>query len=142
MGKTTSAVKADRYSPEWVIYDQLCTAYQDAYGTKSRTLLFLEARYEWTGWEKFQRVVVFDFSGSGKKEKANVGKKDLLAYSPEACSDTLSDESAVALLPRLADELFTREYFALHFPDWPVASEEDYARAKARLLPRISAQVY
>jgi len=30
---------------------------------RTREVLFLEARYEWTGWERFQSAVVLDFSG-------------------------------------------------------------------------------
>lgn len=86
MGSTTSAVIADRYSPEWVIFSDLLGAYNDAARSNSRTLLFLEARYEWTGWEKFQRVIVFDFSGKRPSSRINtlvVGSVDGLTREQE-----------------------------------------------------------
>jgi len=86
MDKTTSAVIADRYSPEWVIFSDLLSAYNGAARSNSRTLLFLEARYEWTGWEKFQRVVVFDFSGKHSSSQINtlvVGSADGLSREQE-----------------------------------------------------------
>lgn len=35
----------------------------DALKARQRRVLFLEARYSWTGWEKFQSAIVLDFSG-------------------------------------------------------------------------------
>jgi len=67
MGTTTStvieALCLDNWSPEGVVFNDLLQAYNEACSSRSRVTLFLEARYEWTGWEKFQRVIVFDFSG-------------------------------------------------------------------------------
>lgn len=34
-----------------------------AFNMRQRRVLFLEARYVWTGWEKFQSAIVLDFSG-------------------------------------------------------------------------------
>lgn len=53
----------NEYSPEWRVLNDLQSAYTEAMSSRSRSLVFLEARYEWQGWEKFQRVIVFDFSG-------------------------------------------------------------------------------
>lgn len=90
MGRDLSTVKVDRYSPEWVVYDNLRSAFDEASGTKSRVAVFLEARYEWRGWEKFQRVVIFDFSGKEKDGKRVVEPN---------FSDTLSEEAAKHLFP-------------------------------------------
>jgi len=46
--------------PEWCIIRDILLAYQEAIETHSRQAIFLEARYEWTGWEKFQRVIILD----------------------------------------------------------------------------------
>lgn len=50
-------------SPEGEVHENLCVAYADAVSSRSRVVVFLESRYEWNGWEKFQRVIIFDFSG-------------------------------------------------------------------------------
>lgn len=64
MGRDFLAITAEEgSSPEWVVLDNLRSAFHEAQSNRSRVVVFLEARYEWTGWEKFQRVVIFDFSG-------------------------------------------------------------------------------
>lgn len=50
----------DRCCPEWVVIRDVLLAYREAFMTHSRQVIFLEARYEWTGWEKFQRVLILD----------------------------------------------------------------------------------
>lgn len=49
-----------QWSPEWACLRDILLAYRESYTTNSRQTIFLEARYEWTGWEKFQRVIIFD----------------------------------------------------------------------------------
>jgi hypothetical protein len=49
--------------PEWRVLRDIYSNYRIAWLNNQRSMVFLEARYEWTGWEKFQRVVIFDFSG-------------------------------------------------------------------------------
>lgn len=56
------STKVDEHSPEWVVLRDLLLSYQRALSSHSRVVVYLEARYEWRGWEKFQRVIVFDFS--------------------------------------------------------------------------------
>jgi hypothetical protein len=50
--------------PEQVVIHDLLRANDIALYSESRSCVFLEARYEWTGWEKFQRVIVFDYSSA------------------------------------------------------------------------------
>jgi hypothetical protein len=50
----------DDCSPEWVVIRDILLAYRSSFHTNSRQVIFLEARYEWTGWEKFQRVIIID----------------------------------------------------------------------------------
>lgn len=50
----------DRCCPEWVVIRDVLLGYREAFLTNSRQTIFLEARYEWTGWEKFQRVLILD----------------------------------------------------------------------------------
>lgn len=64
MNTTLSTVKVEMQGPEWVVFNDLLQAYAEALNSRSRVLVFLEARYEWRGWEKFQRVVVFDFTST------------------------------------------------------------------------------
>lgn len=64
MGTSSTAVKAEKQGPEWVVYNDLLQAYTEAQNSRSRTLVFLEARYAWRGWEQFQRVIVFDFTST------------------------------------------------------------------------------
>lgn len=45
----------------------LVYTFQTAQADQSRVVLFLGAGYEWTGWEKFQRAVVFDLTKQTKK---------------------------------------------------------------------------
>lgn len=52
--------QVEQWSPEWVCLRDILLAYRDSYQTNSRQTIFLEARYEWKGWEKFQRVIIFD----------------------------------------------------------------------------------
>lgn len=61
-----SLTKVNEFSPEWVVLNDLLQAYQEAEASRSRSLIFLEARYDWLGWEKFQRVIVFDFTSKGR----------------------------------------------------------------------------
>lgn len=102
MGRATSAVIADRYSPEWVIFNDLLLAYNEAVTGKSRTLVFLEARYEWTGWEKFQRVVIFDFAG-----KPDAAERFLLPSIEQG--EHLSDSENYATWSVLFDRLEEEE---------------------------------
>lgn len=50
----------DERSPEWVVLRDVLNAYRESFHTNSRAVIFLEARYEWTNWDKFQRVLVLD----------------------------------------------------------------------------------
>jgi len=52
------------HSPEWCVVRDIYSNYRKAWFNNQRVMVFLEARYEWTGWEKFQRVLIIDFSGS------------------------------------------------------------------------------
>lgn len=54
------SLKADQCSPEWVVIRDVLIAYRESFMTNSRAVIFLEARYEWLGWDKFQRVIVLD----------------------------------------------------------------------------------
>lgn len=67
MGFDITAVTAETCWPEWVVLNDLYSAEREAANTSSRVVVFLEARYEWTGWKKFQRVVIIDYSGKAKK---------------------------------------------------------------------------
>lgn len=58
MGVTSVSV----YSPEYRALVDVIKAYNKSAKFNQRVCVFLEARYEWTGWEKFQRVIIFDFS--------------------------------------------------------------------------------
>lgn len=49
-----------QWCPEWVCLRDILLAYRESYHTNSRQTIFLEARYEWKGWKKFQRVIIFD----------------------------------------------------------------------------------
>lgn len=49
-----------RNDPEWVVLNDLLSAYTTSRENRERRIVFLEARYEWRGWEKFQRVIIFD----------------------------------------------------------------------------------
>lgn len=62
-----STIKSRECSPEYRVLEDLYLAYQEAAKSCSRNVVFLESRYEWTGWEKFQRVIIFDFSGERKE---------------------------------------------------------------------------
>lgn len=66
MGHTYESIMEFECGPEWVVLNDLLQAYDEALTSRSRVLVFLEARYEWTGWEKFQRVIVFDFTSKVK----------------------------------------------------------------------------
>lgn len=67
-------------SPEWVVLNDIYSAFRSALASSSRSVVFLESRYEWRGWEKFQRVIIFDFSGK-----------------PSIHSDTIPNESLTEL---------------------------------------------
>lgn len=67
-GRTLDIVSQDYCSPEWRVLHDLYSSFRDAWLTNSRQVVFLEARYEWSGWEKFQRIIVFDFSGSCNRD--------------------------------------------------------------------------
>lgn len=54
------------YSPEYRVIQDITQSYTAARESNSRSVVFLESRYEWLGWEKFQRVIIFDFSGKKK----------------------------------------------------------------------------
>lgn len=75
--------------PEWRVIRDMLVAYREAYFTHSRQVVFLEARYEWTGWEKFQRVVIFD-----NCRDTFTGLNDALVY--HYCSDLLDADINVA----------------------------------------------
>lgn len=53
--------------PAYTALADLLQSYDDAVSASARTVAFLEARYEWHGWEKFQRVIVFDFTKRDSK---------------------------------------------------------------------------
>ncbi len=57
-----NADSVSEYSAEWITLRDLRDMFASAWETRSRQVVFLEARYEWHGWEKFQRVIVFDFT--------------------------------------------------------------------------------
>lgn len=59
---TTAIDSVDDGCPEWVVLRDILKAYRASFHTNSREVIFLEARYEWTGWEKFQRVIIIDNS--------------------------------------------------------------------------------
>lgn len=63
MGSSTFTILHSDCGPEKVVFDDLLEAYNQACSSRSRIVVFLEARYEWKGWDLFQRVIVFDFSG-------------------------------------------------------------------------------
>lgn len=47
---------------DYGLLHDLLLGFDTAVFQRSRLALFLEARYEWKGWEKFQRSIVFDFT--------------------------------------------------------------------------------
>lgn len=51
---------SDPMCPEEVVLRDLSMNFLLSQSERRRIVLFLEARYEWTGWKKFQRVIVFD----------------------------------------------------------------------------------
>lgn len=63
MSDTLSIYTIDTCSPEWFVLNDVTSAFFEAMDSNSRALTFLGARYDWRGWEKFQRVIVFDFTG-------------------------------------------------------------------------------
>lgn len=75
-GKTSEVVEfiEDNTGPETVVLDELFTEFLSAITSRKRSVLFLESRYEWHGWEKFQRAIVFDFTKL-PVEKINLGDK-------------------------------------------------------------------
>lgn len=44
----------------------LLDTFLKAQADQSRVVLFLGVKYEWTGWEKFQRAIVFDLTKQTK----------------------------------------------------------------------------
>lgn len=52
----------DEFGPEWRTLDEITQACNSARASCSRTVVSIEARYEWRGHEKFARVIIFDFS--------------------------------------------------------------------------------
>lgn len=53
--------------PEGPLFNSIFSCFGRAILHKRRTALFLEARYEWKGWEEFQRSIIFDFSGEDRE---------------------------------------------------------------------------
>lgn len=53
--------------PAYVVLVDLIQAFKTASQQSKRTVVFLGARYEFRGWEKFQRVIVFDMTKSTKR---------------------------------------------------------------------------
>lgn len=67
MGIHDSYDLLDLEGPEAVVMNGLREAFTDAFLNNRRVVLFLEARYEWTNWEKFQRVIVLDLTKKTEK---------------------------------------------------------------------------
>lgn len=68
MGTNLYSVLRGGVGSERVVLDDLLDAYNKANSSRSRSIVYLEARYDWLGWEKFPRVIIFDFSGKVGKE--------------------------------------------------------------------------
>lgn len=103
------------HSPEWRSLRDIVDAGCRAASERKRAVLYLEARYEWTGWEKFQRVIVIDFSGA--VESVRYDYLDLLAlrahFSEGEDAWTHKDERIVPSLEAEApDSLKTQWYLA------------------------------
>lgn len=62
----------DSSCPEWVVFRDILLAYRDAFLNSSRSVVFVEARYEWDGWENFQRVIVIDLCLGGEPLDDNI----------------------------------------------------------------------
>lgn len=91
-------------SPEGVVYGSLREAYSNAIFSKSRVVVFLESRYEWHGWEKFQRVIIFDFSGKKKDQSSWTAESQSPVHtlsSFEEGAKRMSSEAATRLRTRL-----------------------------------------
>lgn len=74
--------------PEWAVLHKLLGDLHRAVKGSKRVVVFLEARYEWHGWEKFQRVIVLDFTKSDTRPVspslvtfASISDDDLGEYS-------------------------------------------------------------
>lgn len=56
-------------TPEYGVLRSLRESYTQASSEKLRVVVFLEARYDWRDWEKFQRVIILDFSGENRSTR-------------------------------------------------------------------------
>lgn len=52
------------YSPEYRVLNDLYSTFQLCLSKRCRKVVTLEARYDWSGYEKFGRTIVFDFTSS------------------------------------------------------------------------------
>lgn len=69
-----------RYDCETQLFRDIMDKASEAIKNRSRTCLFLEPRYEWTGWEKFQTAIVLDFTDSSNRSPIGVDELSRLAF--------------------------------------------------------------
>lgn len=87
-------------SPEYRVLTELHQTLFDCLRERSRKVVFLEARYYWTGWEKFQRAIIVDFSHDVRPDEGvTLGRYQQAWFEGEQARDPSEGEFVLGFVP-------------------------------------------